>query len=232
MKKLMFAALAVAGMSAVADNTNETVVADFKPVVAEKLQISVKSVDPTTEKVASTKINGFVFTDTNGVKQVYTWTKALNTKEPTGLVYEWTAGDGKQKIKTKAGKIYDLTPLGRELKYGCRFDELKGGKKQGKAIVFQDPSDKDSAGKATFMHWAGYGSGSALYETLSTPHKDSIVGAKESISGNIVKFNEDGGVYGTWKMSLDKGTTKLLANGWTVKDVLGKNKVEFWDTKR
>ena len=227
MKKLMFAALAVAGMSAVAADK-----AEFKPVVAEKLTISVKTVDPTVTKVATTKINGFVFTDKDGKQQVYTWTKALNTNEPDGLTYEWTAGDGKTKIKTKAGKLYDLTTLGRELKYGCRFDEIKGGKKQGKAIVFQDASS-DATGRSTFMHWAGYGSGSAQYTTLSTPHKDSIVGAKESISGNIVKFADNGGFYGTWKMSLDKSTTKnLTEKGWTIKDVLGKNKVEFWDTNR
>ena len=194
MKKLMFAALAVAGMSAVA--------ADFAPVAIEKIQFSLKQVNKA--KVDSVKYNGFVFWDANGNTKAVVWDK--NSKNMIATNGQETAFGKTVKFK----KVYQTVNLGE---YDARIDN--GDKKQGKAIAFGDS-------------YLGYGSGSAIISADLI--KKNITGVKESISGNLVNVNEkDGRMYGTWKMSFDKSTTKKLDGKVTIKDVLVKNKVEFWD---
>ena len=200
MKKLMFAALAVAGMSAFAE---------AKYVAVEKLALTLKSINPAETKVVTEKVNGFVFTKADGAQEVYTWTTAdkLGADEwPDGAEGSWKSADGK---KIKVTKAYPLVNLG-EYSEG-EVINAKDSKKQGKKIAF----GKD---------YVAFGTGSYAGGT-------GFLIAKESISGNIVAA--DLNKYGTWKVSYDNATTKLMAEkGWTVKDVLGKNKVEFWDTAK
>ena len=193
MKKLMFAALAVAGMTAFAD-TNETFVA------AEKIQLTLKTVDK--EKLNSVKLNGLVFIKEDLSVKVVTW-----GKETIAKADEHKCKDGKV-IKNK--KFYVPVNLGA---YDAKF-YMEGQKKQGKAISF----GKD---------YIGYGSGS-IVGTASTDDKVARNYTKESVSGNIV--NQATRQYGTWKMSLDKSTGKLLKEKkYSMEDVLAKNKVEYWD---
>ena len=194
MKKLMFAALAVAGMSAFAE-TNDY-------VAVEKLTLSLKAITTNESKVVSEKINGFIFTKADGSREVYTWVKGVAAM-PEGATNNWQAADGK---KIKVTKAYPLVDLGA-YKAG-NIVSTKDAKKQGKKITF----DKG---------YVGFGAGSYKAGT-------GFLIEKESISGNIVAG--DLCKYGTWKVSYDKSTTKLMTDKkWTVKDVLGKNKVEFWD---
>ena len=195
MKKLMFAALAVAGMSAVA--------ADFAPVAIEKVQFSLKQVN--AAKVDSVKYNGFIFWGANaGEMKAVVWDKNSKNMIPTNCTEKAFGKDVKLK------KVYKTVNLGE---YFARIDD--GDKKQGKGIQFgQD--------------YLGYGSGSAVISADLV--KGDITKIKESISCNMVNVNEkDGRMYGTWKMSFDKSTTKKLDGKVTIKDVLVKNKVEFWD---
>ena len=199
MKKLMFAALAVAGMSAVAAE-------GFNPdaaVAVEKIQLTLKAVN--TNALASVKLNGFVFTDTNQFQKAYVWSKA--EADMTGQDHEWLVTNKAQKVKKislkKVSKLENLGAYNAEI--------FLGQKKSGKSVNF----DKG---------YVGYGSGSV------SAWADLVKGnlkAKESVSGNIV--NQAERKYGTWKLSFDKADTKLLSEGWTVKDILGKAKVEFWD---
>ena len=194
MKKLMFAALAVAGMSAFAE-TNDY-------VAVEKLTLSLKAITTNESKVVSEKINGLIFTKADGAKEVYTWVKGV-AEMPDGATNNWKTADGKQ---IKVAKAYPLVDLGAYTE--GNIVSSKDAKKQGKKIAF----DKG---------YVGFGAGSYKGGT-------GFLIEKESISGNIVAG--DLNKYGTWKVSYDKSTTKLMKEKkWTVKDVLGKNKVEFWD---
>lgn len=195
MKKLMFAALAVAGMSAFA--------ADFAPVAIEKLTLNLKQVNKA--KVDSVKYNGFVFWDANGNTKAVVWDKNSKAMIQTNCTEKAFGKD----VKIK--KVYKLVELGD---FEARIDS--GDKKQGKAIAFGNG-------------YLGYGSGSALISADLV--KGDITKIKESISGNMVNVNEkDGRMYGTWKLSFDKSTSKKLdGKTITIKDVLVKNKVEFWD---
>ena len=190
MKKLMFAALAVAGMSAVA--------ADFAPVAIEKVQFTLKQVNKA--KVDSVKYNGFVFWDKDGNAKPIIWDKNSKSMIPTNCTEK--AFDKDVNIK----KVYQKVDLG-----AFDTDIFVGDKKSGKYITF----DKG---------YVGYGSGSVAAKADLMKGSLSI---KESVSGNVV--NKDGRIYGTWKMSFDKSTTKKLEGKYGIKDVLVKNKVEFWD---
>ena len=192
MKKLMFAALAVAGMSAVA--------ADFAPVAIEKVQFSLKQVNK--EKVDSVKYNGFIFWGAKeGEMKAVVWDKNSKNMIPTNCTEKAFGKDVKLK------KVYSLVDLG-----AYDADIYVGNKKSGKYITF----DKG---------YVGYGSGSVAAK--ADLMKGSLT-IKESVSGNVV--NKDDRKYGTWKMSFDKSTTKKLdGKTITIKDVLVKNKVEFWD---
>ena len=202
MKKLMFAALAVAGMSAVA--------ADFAPVAIEKVQFSLKQVN--AAKVDSVKYNGFIFWGANaGEMKAVVWDKNSKAMIQTNCTEKAFGKD----VKIK--KVYQTVDLGD---FEARIDS--GDKKQGKAIAFGNG-------------YLGYGSGSALISADLV--KGDITKIKESISGNMVNVNKtdkdkdkDGQMYGTWKLSFDKSTSKKLdGKTITIKDVLVKNKVEFWD---
>ena len=187
MKKLMFAALAVAGMSAVA--------ADFKPVAVEKLTLSFKQVNK--EKVESVKYNGFVFTSDKGEQKAVIW----NKKAQLACVTNETAFGKSVNLK----KVYEIVPPYVVADYATEI--FSGAKKAGKSISFA----KD---------YVGYGSGTYAAGT-------GFLIEKESISGNIV--NQKTREYGTWKLAYDKSTVKKLEGKYTIKDVLVKNKVEFWD---
>ena len=199
MKKLMFAALAVAGMSAFAE-TNEY-------VAVEKLTLTLKSITTNESKVVSEKINGFVFTKADGAQEVYTWTKGVaDMPADVETNNTWKAADGK---KIKVARAYPLVDLGAY--EAGNVVNTKDATKQGKKITFGND-------------YVGFGAGSYKAGT-------GFLIEKESISGNIVAG--DLCKYGTWKVSYDKSTTKLMKEKkWTVKDVLGKNKVEFWDIKK
>lgn len=195
MKKLMIAALAVAGMSAFAAE-------GFDPngiLAAEKVSLTLKQVN---EKVDSIKYNGFVFWDTNGVTKAYVW----DTKDQ--LKGEWKVKLPDAKKETTVKKAYVLKDLGE---YDSEVYTTAASSKQGKSISF----GKD---------YLGYGSGKMLMTIDMLKQKAKVA---ESVSGNMV--NQAEREYGTWKMSYDSSTTKLIQKGYTVKDVLNKNKVEVWE---
>ena len=197
MKKLMFAALAVAGMSAVAAE-------EFVPVAVEKVQLSLKQVN--SNKVDSVKYNGFIFWDTNGVKKAVVWANNSKSMIETNTTEKAFGKDVRLK------KVYRTVNLGE---YDHRIDAPKDNKKQGKAIWFGDS-------------YLGYGSGSAVIDADLV--KGDLKKIKESVSGNMVNINKkDGRMYGTWKMTFDKSTSQKLDGKVGIKDVLVKNKVEFWD---
>lgn len=193
MKKLMVAALAVAGMSAFA--------ADFAPVAVEKIQMTLKQVNQA--KVDSVKYNGFVFWDKTGATKTVVWDKNSKAMIPTNCTE--TAFGKNVKLK----KVYKTVDLG-----AYDADIFAGQKKSGKYITFGE-GDKG---------YIGYGAGSVAAKADLMKGTLTI---KESVSGNLVNKNER--MYGTWKLSFDKSTTKNLAGKYTIKDVLVKNKVEFWD---
>ena len=197
MKKLMFAALAVASMSAIAAE-------NFVPAAIEKVQLKFKKVGK--EKVESVNYNGFVFwKDEKTAPVAVIWDK----KDQINCVTNVEAFGKNVKLK-KVAKTINLGD------YSTTLYTSAANKKQGKGISF----GKD---------YIGYGSGSCTLvgDFLS----GEVLKLKESISGNIV--NQAEREYGTWKLAFDKSTTKACAynrdGAYTIKDVLIKNKVEFWD---
>ena len=199
MKKLMFAALAVAGMSAVAAEFTP-VAKDFKAKAAEKITLTLKQV--TDAKLESVKFNGFIFWDNEGNQKVCIWDKNSKKQITTGIPQEVSTKASKKPVNLK--KVAPLVDLG-----AYSFDYDPSSKKPGKWLKFGE-------------NYQGYGSGSLIVGTDT-----KIIYAKESISGNIVSIKDK--QYGTWKMSIDNGAKKLFDKEYSVMDILIKNKVEFWE---
>ena len=131
MKKLMFAALAVAGMSAFAAE-------NFVPKAVEKVQLSFKKVSDKSTKIESVKYNGFVFwKDANTDPVAVIW----NKKDQLNCATNVTAFGKSVKLK-KVSKTVDLGKF-----VITSLDSISGGKKQGKGISFGE-------------NYKGYGSGS------------------------------------------------------------------------
>ena len=207
MKKLMVAALAVAGMSAFAAD------AQYQAVV-EKFQVSVKTCSP-SNGLESVKYKGLAFWDLkdeaawkDGTPTLVLWDN--KTKYQTEV--KWTEPGKAKETTFKAGKLNvgyvapcELTDL---------FASMKKGKvaKMGQGIVLADMKGNE---------FQGYGSGK---RTMAD--KASATAISGTIAGNIVSL--DAKSYGTWKISFDKSSTKLvLEKKYAMEDILFKNKVEL-----
>ena len=117
MKKLMFAALAVAACNAFA-------MKDFQPQAVEKIQLTLKQVS--SNKVESVKYKGFIFW-TEGMKDeiAVLW----NTKDTIPTNGTETAFGKKVSFK----KVYKTVNLGE---YTSSLFTVSSNKKQGKGISF------------------------------------------------------------------------------------------------
>ena len=206
MKKLMIAALAVAGMSAFAADAN------YKAVV-EKFQITVKAAQ--SNAVESIKMKGFAFWDYNATTGLADQPTLVlwNTKDKVNakakpLVWKDPA-NGKEKKITSYYNGY-VTP--------CKFTDLFVTVKKGKP---------GTAGQGIEIGpFVGYGTGKRTMADKAGATTDLLKLISGSIAGNIASTAARS--YGTWKVSFDKSSTKLvLDKGYKMEDVLLKNKVEI-----
>ena len=209
MKKLMIAALAVAGMSAFA--------ADAKyQAVVEKFQVSVKTCSP-SNGLESVKLKGLAFWDlsdqaawTAGKPTLVLWDSKAKVTPKDPIVWQDPAKAAGKTTKIKTYYPGYVAP--------CELTDLFAAMKKGKvAKMGQGITLADNSGNK----YLGYGSGKRTMQDKAD--KTALSG---TIAGNIVSI--DAKSYGTWKIAFDKSSTKLvLEKGYKMEDVLLKNKVEI-----
>lgn len=206
MKKLMFAALAVAGMSAFA--------ADPELVLVDKVQISLKVLK--ANALESVKYKGFAFWNKG------TGNEGLLADQPVFVLWDTKdkmTGEMTRVLPDKKGKETKVKNPFKGYIVDGKLSELAVATKNGKVV-------KAGQGVTFGTDLAGYGSGKRTMDDKAGATTDLLKILSGTIAGNIAGV--DSKQYGTWKIAFDKSSSKLvLDKKYTMHDILFKNKVEL-----